>query len=132
MTSRYFSGVLIILLSLVFNTPLEAGDVGSDAKLAAQSAAGVALYAAAAVAVVLVVIHYSKKRTVTGCVSAGADGATVTDESDRHIYMLSGNTSGITAGNRLKLRGKKKRLKGSDQVVWEAKNVVKDFGVCHP
>jgi hypothetical protein len=60
MTSKYFSGVLIILLSLVFNTPLEAGDVGSDAKLAAQSAAGVALYAAAAVVVVLVVIHYSK------------------------------------------------------------------------
>jgi hypothetical protein len=46
--------------------------------------------------------------------------------------MLSGNTSGITAGNRLKLRGKKKRLKGSDQLVWEAKEVVKDFGVCHP
>jgi hypothetical protein len=108
-------------------------DVGPDAKLGAESAGVVALYVAVVVVVAIVVIHYSKKRTVTGCVSAGANGTTVTDEGDRHLYMLSGNTVGITVGNRVKLRGKNIKLKDSDQkLIWEAKRVVKDFGVCQP
>jgi hypothetical protein len=58
---------------------------------------------------------------------------TVTDEKDKQIYALSGNTTGIKPGDRMKLQGKKVKSKGADHtVVWEAKAVAKDFGVCQP
>ena len=56
---------------------------------------------------------------------------TITDEKDKQIYALSGDTAGIKPGNRMKLQGKK--VKAADKtVVWEAKAVTKDFGVCQP
>jgi hypothetical protein len=58
---------------------------------------------------------------------------TVTDEKDRLVYTLSGNTSGIKPGDRMKLRDKRAKAKGADKtLVWEATEVAKDFGVCQP
>jgi hypothetical protein len=58
---------------------------------------------------------------------------TVTDEKDKQIYALSGNTAGIKPGDRMELQGKKVKSKGADKtIVWEAKAVAKDFGVCQP
>jgi hypothetical protein len=88
--------------------------------------------AIAAVAVVTVmVIHYSKKSAITGCVNSGGNGMTLTDEKDKQIYALSGDTADIKPGDRIKLQGKKVKPKGPDKtLVWEAKKVIKDFGVC--
>jgi hypothetical protein len=83
------------------------------------------------VAITVVVIYYSKKRTITGCVAAGSNGMTLTDEKDRRTYALSGDTADIKPGERMKLRGKKVKSKGPDKTLgWEAKKVSKDFGVC--
>jgi hypothetical protein len=58
---------------------------------------------------------------------------TVTDEKDKQIYALSGNTTGIKPGDRMKLQGRKEKARGPDKMlVWEAKEVTKDFGVCQP
>jgi len=58
---------------------------------------------------------------------------TITDEEDRKAYLLSGETTGIKAGVRMKLEGKRLKAKGSDKSrVWETKQVLKDFGVCQP
>jgi hypothetical protein len=58
---------------------------------------------------------------------------TVTDEDDGKIYALSGDTTDIKPGDRMRLEGKKVKPKGSNQTfVWEAKEVIKDFGVCQP
>jgi hypothetical protein len=58
---------------------------------------------------------------------------TVTDEKDKQTYALSGNTSSIKPGDRMKLQGKKVKSKGADKTpVWETKAVAKDFGVCQP
>ena len=58
---------------------------------------------------------------------------TITDEKDKQVYALSGNTAGIKPGDRMKLQGKKVKSKGADKtLVWEAKAVPKDFGVCEP
>ena len=67
----------------------------------------VAVTAAIAVVVTIVVIHYSKKRTITGCVDSGANGMTITDERDQRVYVLSGNTAGVTPGDRTKFQGQK-------------------------
>jgi len=123
-------GALIVVLSLALVIPANAtgprgwsyGEVG-----AVLAAVGVAI-----VVVTAVVIHdVSKKRAITGCVISGENGLTVTDEKDKRIYALSGNTNGIKPGERMTLRGKKIRSQGSDKTrVWETKNVARDFGIC--
>jgi hypothetical protein len=90
--------------------------------------------AAALVIVTVVVIHQSsKKRKITGCVNSGENGMSLTDEKDKRIYALSGNTAGIKPGERVTLQGKKIKPKGANNTfVWETKSVTKDFGACQP
>jgi hypothetical protein len=57
---------------------------------------------------------------------------TVTDEKDKRIYTLSGDTTGIKPGNRMRLEGKKAKSTAPQPLEWEAKRVAKDFGVCQP
>lgn len=122
--------VLVVVLCAALATPARADKLQSDAD---NIVIGIVVVVAALVVVTVVAIHYSKKRTVTGCVSSGPNGMTVTDEKDRQTYALSGNTVGITPGDRMKLRGKKIKSKGPDKpLVWEAGSVAKDFGVCQP
>jgi hypothetical protein len=128
---RIWRGVLIAVLSVALASPARADKlqtIGRNIEIGI-----VAVTAAIAVVVTFVVIHYSKKRTITGCVNSGGSGMTITDEKDRQSYVLSGNTVGVTPGDRMKLTGKRVKPKGPDKnVVWEAKGVSKDLGVCHP
>jgi hypothetical protein len=94
-----------------------------------------ATMAAAAIAVIVVasVPHRSKKIVITGCVLSGEKGMTITDQEDSKVYLLSGETTGIRPGDRMKLRGRRVRSTASDKTgLWEAKEVLKDFGVCQP
>ena len=128
-TSKCVSGVLIVALTLALATPIRADTLKTDAH---EIEIGIGVAAAAVVIVVVLVIHYStKKRAITGCVTSGANGMSITDEKDKQVYSLSGNTANIKPGDRMKLQGKK--LKGADKTLgWEAKEVTKDFGVCQP
>ena len=132
MTSKYVSGILIIALVLALSTPARADNLST---LGEHILIGI-VAAAAAVGVVatVLILHYSKKRAITGCVNSGTDGMTITDEKDKQIYALSGNTTSIKPGDRMKLRGRKGKAMGPDKTtpVWEAKQVAKDFGVCRP
>ena len=131
MTSKDVSGVLIIALGMALSTPARADSLKTTGEHILIGIVAVA--AAVAVVVTVVVIHYSKKRAITGCVNSGANGMTVTDEKDKQIYALSGNTTSIKPGDRMKLQGRKVKPKGPDKtLVWEAKEVTKDFGVCQP
>jgi len=90
----------------------------------------VAVAVVVVVAVVLIVHHRSHKETITGCVTSGANGMSVTDEKDKRSYALSGNTAGVKPGDRMTLAGKRKDA-GNAPVFW-AKNVTSDFGACQP
>src|SRR5256885_17054391 len=133
MTSQYLSGVLIVTLSFALCMPAEAqsssGKIVSDGTIA-----GGIVGAVAAVAVVAIVaIHYSKKRMITGCVKSAGNGLTVIDEKDRQTYALSGDTTAIKLGDRVRLQGKKvKSMLSGAPLGWEIKTVVKDLGVCQP
>ena len=123
--------VLIVVLSVALAMPARAESEGSAAIeiIVAIAVVGLAL----AYLVPATIIHYSKKRTITGCVTSGANGMILTDERDKQIYALSGDTTGIKAGDRMKLQGKKEKPKGTDKaLVWNATKVAKDFGVCQP
>lgn len=124
-------GGLIVVLCVALAAPANAqGKIGYGGPIVAPIVGAVA----ALVVVVILVVHYStKKRAITGCVNSAGSGMTVTDEKDKQIYPLSGDTAGIKVGDRMKLQGRKVKSKDADKtVVWEAKAVTKDFGVCQP
>jgi hypothetical protein len=139
MTSKCaWCGVLIIALSVTLAVPAKAqgfpfpsGPI--EGVPGGLIVAGVLVTAAALIVITVVVVHYSKKRAITGCVISGESGMTVTDEKDKHLYMLSGNTTGVKPGYRMKLQGKKVKQKGPDKtLVWEARLVSKNYGACSP
>ncbi len=126
-------GVLIVVLCAALATPAGA-QTGGGKIVSNGTITGVIVGVAAAAAVLIILaVHYSKKRAITGCVASAGSGMTITDEKDKQTYSLSGDTQGIKSGDRMKLQGKKVKSKGGDKtLVWEAKAVSKDFGVCQP
>ena len=135
MNPKYLGAILMIALSLTLGIPAEAqsgsGTIGGVSNgVIVGAIVGVAV---GITAVVIVAVHYSKKRTITGCVNSQGSDMTVTDEKTRQVYVLSGNTVSIKPGDRRSLTGKK--VKSSDPggtYRWEASKVAKDFGVCQP
>jgi hypothetical protein len=125
-------GILIVLISLALTTPAKANSMDNTARNIVIGI--VAVTAAVAVVITVVIMHESKKdRTITGCVSSGGIGMTIADERDKQVYALSGNTAAITPGDRMSLKGKKAKSKGTNHtLVWVTTNVNKDFGVCQP
>jgi hypothetical protein len=110
---RFWCGILIVVLIVGLAKPARADKLTADVAgiIVAIVVVGVAL----AFVVPATIIHYTKKRTITGCVSLGANGMSVTDERDKQIYTLSGETTAIRPGDRMKLRGRKVRSTGPDK-----------------
>jgi hypothetical protein len=122
--------ILIAVLCVGLAVPARADTSLKTA--ATEIVIGIVAVTAAVTVLVIVLIHKAQKTAITGCVSAGENGTTITDEKDRQIYTLSGNTTGVKPGDRMKLKGKKIKTAGSIKtLVLEAKAVTKDFGVCH-
>ncbi len=131
MTSMHFFRIaLITILCLALSTAASADQLRKTADTAlALAIVGVA----AVVIVVVVVIHSSnQKRTVTGCVNSAQNGMTVTNEKDKSVYVLSGDTTGVKPGDRMTLHLKKIKVKGTNTLTWETQKITKDFGVCQP
>ena len=61
-------------------------------------------------------LKLQKKRTITGCVTSGQNGMTVTDEKDKQVYALSGDTTGIKPGDRVTWKDGNYPLR---TVIWE-------------
>jgi hypothetical protein len=124
-------GALIVALCMILAIPTKADQLGDDIR---NAIIGIVAVAVALVVITVVVVHESrKKRTVTGCVTSGANGMSVTDEKDKRIYALTGNTADIKTGDRVTLHGKKVNPKGANAPLsWQVNNEIKDLGACHP
>jgi hypothetical protein len=131
MTSKYLGcGVLIVALSMVLAMPARADKLQTEGE---AIVIGIVAVGVAVVVATVLIIHYSKKRKITGCVNSGESGKTVTDEKDKRVYVLSGNMVGVKPGDRVTLGGHKSKPKAPDTtLVWETKEVTRDFGVCQP
>jgi hypothetical protein len=127
----FWRGVLIFALCMILAIPTQADQLNNDIR---NIVIGIVAVSAALVVITVVIVHESrKKRTVTGCVISGANGMSVTDEKDKRIYALSGNTSDIKPGDRVTLHGKRVNPKGaSAPLAWDVSNETKDFGACQP
>jgi copper(I)-binding protein len=121
---------LVCLLCLALATATEADSL----KTAADTLIVLAIVGVAAIAVVAVVVvqHAANNRTVTGCVATAPNGLTLTDEKDKRIYILTGDTTGAKPAERMKLQLKKVKTKNTPNVTWALSKVAKDFGACQP
>jgi hypothetical protein len=126
-------GVLGVALCVALAIPAQAQQDSLN-NLARNTVIGIVAVAAALVVITVVVVHESrKKRAVTGCVTSGDSGMSVTDEKDKRIYALSGNTAGIKPGDRVSLQGKRVKPKGANApLAWDVNKETKDFGACQP
>jgi hypothetical protein len=117
--------VLIAILSIALVRPAKAETFNS---LGDQIIAGIVVVSAAVVVgIVLIVLHEKHKtRAITGCVTSGAGGMSVTDDKEKRVYALSGDPVGVKPGDRMTLEG---RRRGK---IFEARSVIKDLGVCQP
>jgi len=124
-------GVLIVALCAVLAIPAHADQLGDDIR---NAVIGIVAVSVALVVITVVIVHESrKKRTVTGCVISGANGMSVTDEKDKRIYALSGNSADIEPGDRVTLQGKKAKPNGANApLAWDINKETKDFGACQP
>jgi len=124
-------GSLIVALCMILAIPTQADQLGDDAR---NAVIGIVAVSVAVVVIIVLVVHESrKKRTVTGCVISGVNGMSVTDEKDKRIYALSGNTADIKPGDRVTLHGKRVNPKGANApLAWQVNNEIKDLGACHP
>lgn len=131
MPSKYVWRIALIgILCLALSTAAAADQLQKTADtVLALAIVGVA----AVVVVVVVVVHSaSQKRTITGCVNTAQNGMIVTDEKDKRVYTLSGDTASVKPGERMTLHLKKFKSKGGNTVTWETQKITKDLGVCQP
>ena len=119
-----------VALGLVLATLARAKDLQSTA---GEAAVGIGAAAAAIVVVVIIVaVHYSAKRSITGCVAASGNGMTITDENNKQVYALSGVTGGLKVGDVLKVHGTKHKA-GKDAPQTRSflvKSINHDYGPC--
>jgi hypothetical protein len=128
-TPRLLRAVLIVVLSVALAAPARAESLGTEE---AQVITGIVVVSVAVgVLVTFLILHQrNKKSVITGCVTSGANGMSLTDEKDKRIYALSGDPVGVKPGDRMTLEGKRKR--SGQTFVFEAHSVTKDFGACQP
>ena len=132
MTQKFLRrGALIVALCMILAIPTQADQLGDDAR---NVVIGIVAVSVALVVIIVVVVHESrKKRTITGCIISGANGMSLTDEKDKRIYALSGNTADIKPGDRVTLHGKRVHPKSANATLaWQVNNEIKDLGACHP
>jgi len=120
---------LVAILCVALAAPAQAGQLQTDATLIVVGIVAVTA-AVAVLATVLVLHHKHHDATLTGCISSGPKGMTVTDEKDKRTYRLTGDTAAIKAGDRMTLQGYRK--KQGSTFVFEARSVSRDFGACRP
>lgn len=108
--------------------PLFTGTIGpSTAEIA-----GILLGIAAVGAGIGIGIYFAVKHShsMTGCAGSTADGMTLTTESDRQTYSLTGDVAAIKPGNRVRVSGKKSKEKSAGAPHFQVEKVSKDLGRC--
>jgi hypothetical protein len=124
--------VVVVTMSAMLVTPPQAS---AKVTTGDRVAVGIGFFGGIGIAAFFIVrgISHAAKHeaTLTGCVSSAGSGLSLAAESDKNSYALAGDTSGIKAGDRVKLHGiKTKSADASSPSSLEVQKQVKDYGVC--
>jgi hypothetical protein len=131
--SRSFLRVLSRVL-IVFSLLWVAAPSPAKADEFKDIAVGVVVGGVVLIAAIGVGIYFAVRQPrVTGCVAAGPDGKLTlqgTNPGDT-VYLLDGDTTGLKAGDRVKVVAKKKKDANKQKLLLVSR-VAKTYGPCSP
>jgi hypothetical protein len=117
---------VLLLLPCTAQPLVSGGSSASVGDFGIRNAVGTAVGAIAAIGLVTAIVIFSR-HNITGCVH-DADGLkTISDESGKRTYNLSGYAG--PAGRRLHLRGIRLKEKDGSRT-FSVTGIVKDYGAC--
>jgi hypothetical protein len=105
--------------------PARAASLKTDADLIVIG--GVAIVAAVGVGVFFAFHH---GRSVKGCVAMGPGGLEIRSGNGADVFELSGATAEVRAGERMRLKGRKRAAQDGDLPGFVVSGVAKDYGAC--
>jgi len=124
---------LCLLLALPAFPQTGIGNLGNLGNIGPSKGEVIAIIVGAVVVLTgvgFLVYHETHKHpSITGCVASGADGLTLQNEKDKKAYALSGDSAALKAGERVTVKGKKRKDSGG-KVSFQVEKVTKDFGSC--
>jgi hypothetical protein len=129
MTSKLLRCAVICAICFQLLTPdppARADNLSTDAHeiIAGAVAIGIALGVG-----IFFAFHHGS--SIKGCAAGGPGGLEIRNEGDQVDYLLSGDTSQVKAGDRVRVKGKKKSAKGSSApATFIVNSFAKDYGAC--
>lgn len=85
---------------------------------------------AVGVAIGVGVYYLTRKPSITGCAVSHQSGFELQSEGDRQMYLLTGDTANVKAGDRVRIKGKKGKKDNSGTRIFEVAKLTKDYGAC--
>ncbi len=124
---RYQVATVLVGVSLfALPAPVKADKIVSNGEITGA----VVGIAAAGVVIGVGTYYLLRKASITGCAVSNQNGLELRNESDRQTYMLIGDTGDIKAGERIRVKGKKKRKDDSAGATFLVKELAKNYGPC--
>lgn len=126
---RYRFVILVLCLSTLLPLkPAEAQQIGPTQ----GQAIGILVLIVGVGAAIGVGTYYlvRKPPSITGCVASTADGPQMQNEKDQQTYMLVGDVADVKPGDRVRVKGKKKKPTGGKGRMFLVEKLSKDFGTC--
>ncbi len=76
-------------------------------------------------------VYYAVRQapSVTGCIVSGRAGLTLENETDHKVFLLTGDTNALKAGERVRVKGKKKKT-ASGPTLFLVDKLRNDYGAC--
>jgi hypothetical protein len=125
---RALAVVLICLFAgLALSKPAKAQQIG----ISKGQVVGIFVGVIAIPIVIGTVLYFVLRQPrLTGCVVQSANGIELMNEGDSQAYLLSGTTTDIKAGERVKITGKKQKKNASGPRPLLVTSLKKDYGAC--
>jgi hypothetical protein len=118
--------VLIGVLLFASPAPVRADKIVSNGEIAGA----IVGIAAAGVVIGVGTYYLLRKASITGCAMSTQSAIELRNERDQQTYTLLGDTADIKAGDRIRVKGKKKKKDSSAERKFFVQELAKNYGPC--
>ena len=117
--------LLVCVYSVVSSRPAEAQAVSG------AQAIGILAIIAGVGAAIGIGVYYAVRQppSITGCITSGARGMSLQNEGNHQDFLLMGDIATIKPGDRVRLKGKKKKDSGGNRS-FLVDQMKKNYGAC--
>ncbi len=124
---RYQVAIVVAGVSILASpAPVKADKIVSNGEIVG----GIVGIAAAGVVIGVGAYYLLRKASITGCAVSNQNGLELRNEKDQQNYMLIGDTADIKTGERVRVKGKKKKRDSSAGRKFLVKQLANNYGPC--